>query len=136
MTRTDDPSESSVGPSIEAMIEATIEDYLGEEPTQSLADWRRLWEADLAFPLRSHRGFVGRLVVAFKRLLRPLVKLPQSDLWERQRTFNLVLLNMLEARRDRLCGLGIPRRGPHIPWHPRRQTLRSPVGKLHRASWR
>jgi len=96
VTRADEPAESSIEP------EPSIEEFLGEAPTQELADWRRLWEADLAFPLRSHRGFAGRLVVAFKRLLRPLVRLPQSDLWERQRTFNLVLLNMLEARRDRL----------------------------------
>ncbi len=94
MARADEPPESS--------IEPLIEKFLGEAPTQELEDWRRLWEADRAFPLRSHRGLVGRLVVAFKRLLRPLVKLPQNDLWERQRTFNLVLLNMLEARRDRL----------------------------------
>jgi SAM-dependent methyltransferase len=90
VARADDPSEPS------------IEEFLGEAPTQELTDWRGLWEADRPFPLRSHRGLVGRLVVAFKRLLRPLVKLPQNDLWERQRTFNLVLLNMLEARRDRL----------------------------------
>ncbi|MFQ5351401.1 MAG: class I SAM-dependent methyltransferase, partial [Thermoanaerobaculia bacterium] len=94
MARTDDPSESS--------IESSIEDFLGEAPTQDLSDWRGLWEADRVFPLRSHRGLLGRLIVACKRLLRPLVKLPQNDLWERQRTFNLVLLNMLEARRDRL----------------------------------
>lgn len=30
--------------------------------------------------------------MAFKRLLRPLVHLPQKDLWERQRVFNLILL--------------------------------------------
>ncbi len=90
------------GDSREPQVEPSIERFLGAAPTQELADWRELWEADSAFPLRSHRGLLGRLVVAFKRLLRPLVKLPQSDLWERQRTFNLVLLNMLEARRDRL----------------------------------
>ena len=90
MARDDGPSEPS------------IESFLGEAPTQEVGDWRSLWEADRAFPVRSHRGPLGRLVVALKRLLRPLVKLPQNDLWERQRTFNLVLLNMLEARRDRL----------------------------------
>ena len=94
MPRADDPSEPPV--------ESSIERFLGAAPTQELADWRQLWEADRAFPVRSHRGLLGRLVVAFKRLLRPLVKLPQNDLWERQRTFNLVLLNMQEARQDRL----------------------------------
>ena len=51
-----------------------------------------MWERDLPFPIRSHRGPIGRLLVAFKRLLRPFVQLPQKDLWERQRVFNLVLL--------------------------------------------
>ncbi len=100
MSSAGDRPETSSGPSIEA--------FLGETPTQEIADWRRLWEADRGFPLRSHRGLVGRLVVAFKRLLRPLVKLPQNDLWERQRTFNLVLLNTLDRldhHRDQLRDL-------------------------------
>ena len=41
--------------------EPSIERFLGEEPTQELVEWRALWEADRAFPLRSHRGFFGRL---------------------------------------------------------------------------
>jgi len=36
------------------------------------------------------------LLVAFKRLLRPFVSLPQNDLWERQRVFNLILLDVFE----------------------------------------
>ena len=65
------------------------------EPTRDLHDWRWLWEGDHAFPVRSHRGVLGRLIVAVKRLFRPLVKVPQNDLWERQRTFNLILLEHL-----------------------------------------
>jgi O-antigen chain-terminating methyltransferase len=38
--------------------------------------------------------------VAFKRLVRPLVKTPQNDLWERQRVFNLILLEQLQRLRD------------------------------------
>ena len=38
--------------------------------------------------------------MAFKRLLRPLVHLPQKDLWERQRVFNLILLEHLDHFRD------------------------------------
>src|SRR5947199_5264253 len=76
------------------------------EPTRDLEDWRWLWSGDHAFPIRSHRGVLGRLLVGFKRLLRPLVKTPQNDLWERQRTFNLILLEHLErleaARADHL----------------------------------
>jgi SAM-dependent methyltransferase len=71
-----------------------LDDFLGE-PTRDIFDWRWLWEGDHAFPIRSHRGVLGRLVVALKRLLRPLVKVPQNDLWERQRIFNLILLEHL-----------------------------------------
>ena len=76
-----------------------IGDFLAE-PTRDLSAWQWLWEGDREFPIRSHRGLLGRLVVAAKRLLRPLVKVPQNDLWERQRTFNLILLEHLE-RLDR-----------------------------------
>lgn len=38
--------------------------------------------------------------MAVKRLLRPLVQTPQNDLWERQRTFNLILLEHLKRLDD------------------------------------
>ncbi len=83
----------------------SIEDFL-VEPTRDLADWRWLWSGDQPFPIRSHRGLLGRLLVGIKRLFRPLVKVPQNDLWERQRTFNLILLEHLDrleaARADHL----------------------------------
>src|SRR6476661_7652205 len=82
-----------------------LDDFL-VEPTRDLEDWRWLWSGDQPFPIRSHRGFFGRLLVAIKRLFRPLVKVPQNDLWERQRTFNLILLEHLDrleaARADHL----------------------------------
>lgn len=74
----------------------SIDDFLVEHPTRDLSDWRWLWSGDQPFPIRSHRGLLGRLVVGFKRILRPLVRLPQNDLWERQRIFNLILLEHLE----------------------------------------
>lgn len=81
--------------------EPSVEDFLGAEPTRELRDWWWLWGGDRPFPIRSHRpGLLGRLLVAFKRLLRPLVKVPQNDLWERQRTFNLILLEHLQRARD------------------------------------
>ena len=76
-----------------------LDDFL-VEPTRDLTDWQWLWAGDHAFPIRSHRGFWGRLLVACKRLLRPLVKLPQNDLWERQGTFNLILLEHLLRNQD------------------------------------
>ncbi len=79
-----------------------LQRFLGE-PTRDLDDWRWLWDSDQTFPIRSHRPWLGRWVVAFKKLLRPLVKTPQNDLWERQRMFNLILLEELQRARDLNC---------------------------------
>jgi O-antigen chain-terminating methyltransferase len=77
-----------------------IEDFLGE-PTRDLEAWRWLWTVDRPFPVRSHRGVLGRLLVAGKRLLRPLVRGATADLWDRQRVWNLIVLEHLsEIRRD------------------------------------
>ena len=76
-----------------------IDDFL-VEPTRELTDWHWLWKEDREFPIRSHRGLFGRVLVAWKRLLRPLVKVPQNDLWERQRIFNVVLLEHLRDERQ------------------------------------
>jgi hypothetical protein len=73
-----------------------MEAFLGDATTD-LEDWRWLWRGDRAFPITSHRGLVGRLIVGGKKLLRPLVRAPQNDLWERQRTFNLILISHLET---------------------------------------
>jgi len=75
--------------------EPTLDDFL-DEPSRGLRDWRWLWKGDREFPIRSHRGAAGRLLVLWKRLARPFVKVPQNDLWERQRVFNLILLEHLE----------------------------------------
>jgi O-antigen chain-terminating methyltransferase len=76
-----------------------VDDFL-VEPTRELEDWHWLWKEDREFPIRSHRGLLGRVLVAWKRLLRPLVKVPQNDLWERQRIFNVVLLEHLRDARQ------------------------------------
>jgi SAM-dependent methyltransferase len=80
----------------------SLDDFL-VEPTRDPHDWQWLWRGDHEFPVRSHRGFLGRLIVLWKRLFRPLVKTPQNELWERQRTFNIILLEHLirnEEHRD------------------------------------
>lgn len=70
-----------------------------DNPPDDLGAWHDLWSRDRPFPVRSHRGgLLGRAIVAFKRLLRPLVKAPAADLWDRQRTFNLILLQYLLGR--------------------------------------
>jgi len=71
--------------------EPTIDRFLGE-PTRDPADWRWLWGGNVELPLPRRRGLVGRLKSGFKRLLRRFVVAPQADLWERQRLFNLILL--------------------------------------------
>ncbi|HVS04420.1 MAG TPA: class I SAM-dependent methyltransferase [Thermoanaerobaculia bacterium] len=83
-----------------------IEDFL-DEPTRRLEDWRWLFREDRPFPVRSHRGPLGKLLVILKRLLRPVVRLPQNDLWERQRVFNIILLEHLQkaAHEERLTRL-------------------------------
>lgn len=79
----------------------SIEEFLGE-PTRDLGRWRWLWEGDHTFPVSSDRGVLGPVVVWLKRLLRPLVKAPQADLWDRQRTFNLITIEYLEQLSDSL----------------------------------
>jgi len=83
-----------------------IDSFAGARPVRALDAWHRLWSDDRAFPIRSHRGgLVGRLVVALKRLVRPLVKTPQADLWDRQRIFNLILLErILDERHEERLG--------------------------------
>ncbi len=72
--------------------EPSIDLFVGE-PTRDLSHWAWLWTADREFPLASHRqGVIGRLVTLVKRFLRPIVKFPLNDLWDRQRTYNLILL--------------------------------------------
>ncbi|MEM7349656.1 MAG: class I SAM-dependent methyltransferase [Acidobacteriota bacterium] len=76
----------------EEAAEPSIDLFVGE-PTRDLSHWAWLWTADREFPLGSHRrGVAGRLVTILKRFLRPIVKFPLNDLWDRQRTYNLILL--------------------------------------------
>jgi len=93
------PGEREPDSGVPAPADVTIGRFLGE-PTRDLGEWRWLWDGDREFPLRSHRGVLGRLVVWVKKLLRPLVKTPQNDLWERQRVFNLILLEYLQRGED------------------------------------
>lgn len=71
--------------------------FLGDSPTRSLEDWHDLFNEDRAFPIESERPGIGRLLVWFRKLLRPFVRLPQNDLWERQRVFNLIALERLQT---------------------------------------
>jgi O-antigen chain-terminating methyltransferase len=87
------PSDPPAAPALAA--EPAIEKFTGD-PTRNLEEWRWLWGGDHRFPIHSHRGFLGSLIVFLKRLARPFVTAPQRDLWDRQRTFNLIVLEYLE----------------------------------------
>lgn len=57
--------------------------------------------------MESHRpGLLGRVVVAIKKLLRPAVRAPQADLWDRQQVFNLVLISHLSNLHRQFQELG------------------------------
>lgn len=71
-----------------------IQEFLGE-PTRDLEDWRWLWSGDHTFPISSRPSLLGRLIIAVKRLLRPFVRYPVGDLWERQRVFDLITIEKL-----------------------------------------
>lgn len=88
----------------EPIPEPSLDRFL-DHPTEEIRDWRWLWSGDHEFPVRGRPGPLGALVVWAKRLLRPLVRAPQADLWDRQRQFNLVLLAHLEKIRDLQGGL-------------------------------
>ena len=84
--------------------EPSIDSFL-EGENRRLSDWRWLWEGDRSFPLRSHRGLLGPLIVGVKRLLRGIVRAPQSDLWERQRAYNLLIQDHLERTKAFEAGM-------------------------------
>jgi O-antigen chain-terminating methyltransferase len=79
---------------VERRRSPSIDDFL-VEPTRRLEDWQWLWQGDHEFPVRSHRRWLGRLLVLGKRLFRPLVKVPLNELLDRQRIFNCILLERL-----------------------------------------
>lgn len=78
----------------------TIDDFLGAHPTRSLVDWAWLWENDATFPIHRRGGFAAKLVAFGKKLLRPLAFFPVKDLWDRQRTYNAILIETLERYRE------------------------------------
>ena len=78
-------------------IPAAVVETLRTGENRDLESWRELWEADREFPIVSHRGLLGGIVVFFKRMLRGVVRAPQADLWERQRAYNLTVQQQIEA---------------------------------------
>lgn len=88
MSQPDDTSPSARRRSVELFL---------DDPTLRVDDWRWLWTQDVQFPVQSHRGgLVGKILVAFRKLLRPWVRMPVADLFDRQRTFNVIVLDYME----------------------------------------
>ena len=75
--------------------EPALESFASGE-NRDLAQWRWLWEQDKEFPISSHRGFLGRVIVLAKKILRKIVRAPQADLWDRQRRYNLLIQEQIE----------------------------------------
>lgn len=81
---------------------STGDDVLGEHPTRDPNAWFDLWQADRELPIRVGRGGpVGWLVRLAKRLLRPIVRLGAAEVFERQRIFNLIVVETLAEVRER-----------------------------------
>ncbi|MEM8961310.1 MAG: class I SAM-dependent methyltransferase [Acidobacteriota bacterium] len=86
--------------------DSSLDRFSGDNPTHDPEAWRWLWTGDHTPPIRSHRpGLSGRLTIAIKRLLRPLARLLVGDRFERQRVFNLILLDHFTSQRDQLATL-------------------------------
>lgn len=86
-----------------------IEDFLGEHPTRDLLAWAWLWQNDARFPIHHGGGLLARLVAFGKKLLRPLGLFPVKDLWDRQRVYNAILIEILERYREEHAAI----RGDH-----------------------
>ena len=85
--------------------EPTLDAFTGD-PTRRLEDWAWLWTGDHPFPIHGRPGLVGRVVRRVKRLLRPIFKSVLGDVWDRQRVFNLILLETLVNERGERRHLG------------------------------
>ncbi|MEZ5331465.1 MAG: hypothetical protein R2991_05315 [Thermoanaerobaculia bacterium] len=106
-----------------------------EAPTplpEDLSGWREVWESDRPFPITSGRRVVGPLVVALKKLLRPLWRAPLGDLLERQRAYNVELIARIEELHRRLDAVDGARQELHRDLLEVRDDLLRDVKQHHR----
>ena len=100
--------------------DGSVEAALGGAPFNTARAASRLGaEVEFVGALSTDRfgdRLLGRLVVLAKRALRPLVKTPQQDLWDRQRIFNLIVIEELKARCLKETGLEPPRQPEFQSW--------------------
>ncbi|MDX1382891.1 MAG: class I SAM-dependent methyltransferase [Thermoanaerobaculia bacterium] len=86
-------SDDSEGP-------RSIEAFLGE-PTRDRAAWHWLWTENVELPVAERGGLRGRLTKLARKALRPLVRLGGAEIFERQRVFNLILLEDVKTVEER-----------------------------------
>ena len=80
--------------------EFDVDRLVGDAPSRSLEDWQQAFAEDRGLPITSSRPIIGPLLVLFRRILRPLVRLPINDLLERERVFNLIVIEKLRQIDD------------------------------------
>ena len=75
--------------------------FLGDNPTRDPAAWYRLWRENTPVPPQTSRsGLTGRAVRVAKRLLRLVVSLGASEAMERQRVFNMIVIEAIAETRQ------------------------------------
>lgn len=99
--RATDTSEAPQSPRSGEIGLASDADFLGDQPTRDPDAWFALWQADHDLPIRTGRGgLVGWFVRLAKRLLRPIVRLGAAEVFERQRIFNLIVVETISEVRE------------------------------------
>ena len=88
----DPPAAGVETPDIERFVDGS---------TRSADDWRWLWRGDHEFPIQSHRGVWGRLVIFVKRLLLKFLT-PSLELQTRHNAATTRLLTHFALRLERL----------------------------------
>jgi len=63
------------------------------DPDTGLETWSDIWRRGRELEVSSHRPLVGALIVLFKKLVRTLVRPALADLFELQKSFNMVMIH-------------------------------------------
>ncbi len=76
----------------------SLNDFFPEPPRDPGA-WKWVWSNDIRFPIRSHRRLIGKFVVFLKKIVAPIARFAQTDYLDRQKVFNLIVVEYLEKIR-------------------------------------
>jgi len=70
--------------------------YISDKRLEKLRRLCQVWDVDLRIDkITSHRKFLGPLIVAFKRLLLPVVRVLLKNFIAQQREFNAAVVSLL-----------------------------------------